>query len=237
MGSTGPSGAAVGFEGLLTVGAGGAAPRSQRLRPAEFRPGFRALARDEAARRGERHGPDAADGPGCRADAQLPSQAFQGPRSAVCRRRLGGARSTWQRQPATNDPRLQRPALLAHPLDVKGQRLLGVRDGFLKILALGVEPRQLRRVRVVATVRVWLEDELHVAGGLHALTLAPPPSKGAPSAAADLRLLLLRTRPIPLASSRSAGGNHDVAVCEPRDGSLGPPATTRAPGSVRSATV
>src|SRR5512144_2832246 len=92
---------------------------------------------------------------------------------------MGGvARSTWQRQPATDDPHLQRPSLLAYPLDVKVQRLLGVRDGFVKILTLGVEPRQLRRVRVVATVRVWLEDELHVACGLHALTLTPPALEG-----------------------------------------------------------
>jgi len=86
-----------------------------------------------------------------------PSRFSRALRPTLRLRRQEDLGSNREPKPAPNDPHLQRPTLLAQPFDVERQGLLSVRCGFLEILALSVQSRQLGRIGVVAAARFGLE--------------------------------------------------------------------------------
>ena len=62
---------------------------------------------------------------------------------------------------------VERPAVLANPLDVEGQRLLGVLGGVAEVFALRVQPREVGRVDVEAALLLGLKGKLDLPGFAH----------------------------------------------------------------------
>ena len=87
------------------------------------------------------------------------------------RKRPAGPRSRGNRVHAPNDAGLDASAVLTQPFDVERQRLSRALSRVLEVLALRVQPRQIRGVHVVAACLLRLEDELDFASIRHALRI------------------------------------------------------------------